>query len=48
MLLLASAGAAGVASTALAFTDDIRNSYESVERTGRVVATLAICINEYV
>ncbi|KAG8417222.1 hypothetical protein J3459_012516 [Metarhizium acridum] len=47
VLLFASASAAGVASTALAFTDEIRNSYESVERTGRVVAALAICINDY-
>ncbi|KAG5931252.1 hypothetical protein E4U53_001872, partial [Claviceps sorghi] len=43
--LLASAGAAGLATTALAFTDEIKNSYDSVERTGRVVAVLAICIN---
>lgn len=47
MLLVASTGAAGVASTALAFTDEIRSSYEAVERTGRVVAALVICINEY-
>ncbi|PHH62317.1 hypothetical protein CDD81_7237 [Ophiocordyceps australis] len=46
-LLLASAGAAGVAGTALAFTDDIKNSYEAVERTGRVAVALAICINDY-
>ncbi|QPG96599.1 hypothetical protein C2857_004700 [Epichloe festucae Fl1] len=46
-LLFASAGAAGIASTALAFTDEIKNSYDSVERTGRVVAALAICINDY-
>ncbi|KAG5928701.1 hypothetical protein E4U42_000130 [Claviceps africana] len=45
--LFASAGAAGIASTALAFTDEIKNSYDSVERTGRVVAVLAICINDY-
>ncbi|KAJ6440528.1 DUF92 domain protein [Purpureocillium lavendulum] len=47
VLLLASTGAAGVASTALAFTDDIKTSYEAAERTGRVIATLAICINDY-
>ncbi|UNI15834.1 hypothetical protein JDV02_002330 [Purpureocillium takamizusanense] len=47
VLLLASTGAAGVASTALAFTDDIKTSYEAAERTGRVVAALAICINDY-
>ncbi|KAG5982749.1 hypothetical protein E4U55_001401, partial [Claviceps digitariae] len=47
IFLFASAGAAGIASTALAFTDEIKNSYDSVERTGRVVAVLAICINDY-
>ncbi|KAG5992426.1 hypothetical protein E4U54_003648 [Claviceps lovelessii] len=47
VFLFASAGAAGIASTALAFTDEIKNSYDSVERTGRVVAVLAICINDY-
>ncbi|PNY26361.1 ABC1 family protein MCP2 [Tolypocladium capitatum] len=47
VLLYASAGVAAVASTALAFTDDIRNSYEAAERTGRVIAALAICINDY-
>ncbi|GAO14690.1 uncharacterized protein UV8b_04625 [Ustilaginoidea virens] len=47
VLLLSSAGAAGVAGTALAFTDEIKNSYDSVERTGRVVAALAMCINDY-
>lgn len=46
-LLLAATGAAGVATTTLAFTDDIKNSYEAAERTGRVVAALAICINDY-
>lgn len=48
VLLYASAGATGIAGTALAFSDEIKNSYDSVERTGRVVAVLAICINEYV
>lgn len=46
-LLYASAGTAAVAGTALAFTDDIKSGYEAAERTGRVVITLAICINEY-
>lgn len=36
----------GVAATGLAFTDDIRHAYEAVERTGRVVSTLFVCINE--
>ncbi|KAM4066164.1 ABC1 family protein [Hirsutella rhossiliensis] len=46
-LLYASTGAAGAAGTALAFTDEIKGGYEAVERTGRVVAALAICINDY-
>ncbi|PHH92151.1 hypothetical protein CDD83_8719 [Cordyceps sp. RAO-2017] len=46
-LLYASTGAAGVGATALAFTDEIKNGYEAAERTGRVVAALAICINDY-
>ncbi|KAI0811344.1 ABC1-domain-containing protein [Xylaria sp. FL0064] len=37
------AGSAGV----LAFTDDIKYGYEVTERTGRVAATLALCINDY-
>jgi len=44
ILLAATGGALGV--TTLAFTDEIRHSYEAVERTGRVVSTLALCINE--
>ncbi|CAK7565462.1 MAG: hypothetical protein SEPTF4163_003379 [Sporothrix epigloea] len=31
----------------LAFTDDIKQSYETVERTGRVAAALVLCINDY-
>jgi aarF domain-containing kinase len=47
-LLYASAGVGTVGATALAFTDDIKNSYEAAERTGRVAVALAVCINEYV
>jgi aarF domain-containing kinase len=47
LVLYASSGAAaGIG--ALAFTDDIKSGYESVERTGRVAAALGICINEWV
>ncbi|KAF4971428.1 hypothetical protein FSARC_1737 [Fusarium sarcochroum] len=46
-LLYASAGAATVGASALAFTDDIKNSYEAAERTGRVAVALAVCINDY-
>lgn len=45
-LLYASAGVGTVGATALAFTDDIKNSYEAAERTGRVAVALAVCINE--
>ncbi|KAF7563005.1 hypothetical protein G7046_g1120 [Stylonectria norvegica] len=45
--LYASAGAATVGATTLAFTDDIKTAYEAAERTGRVAAALGICINDY-
>jgi aarF domain-containing kinase len=32
--------------TALAFSDDIKHGYAAAERTGRVMTTLAVCINE--
>jgi aarF domain-containing kinase len=44
IFLAATTGALGV--TALAFTDDVKHSYRAVERTGRVVGTLFVCINE--
>lgn len=46
-LLFASTSAAVGGVTALAFIDDIKGAYEAAERSGRVVAGLAICINEY-
>lgn len=46
MLSSTSAAAGGIA--AFAFADDIKGMYEAVERSGRVVAGLIICINEYV
>ncbi|KAK0760204.1 hypothetical protein N5P37_007284 [Trichoderma harzianum] len=46
LILFASTGAAA-GTAALAFTDEIKNSYEAAERTGRVVAALAVCINDY-
>lgn len=45
IILTASGGAA--AATTLAFTDDIKQSYETVERTGRVASALVLCINDY-
>ena len=44
IFLATATGTLGV--TAVAFSDDIKHSYRGVERTGRVVGTLAVCINE--
>jgi aarF domain-containing kinase len=44
VLLAATGGALGLG--AISFTDDVKHAYEAVERTGRVVSTLALCINE--
>lgn len=46
LILFASTGAAA-GTAVLAFTDEIKNSYEAAERTGRVVVALAVCINDY-
>jgi aarF domain-containing kinase len=44
-VILATTGAAlGVG--AIAFTDDLKHAYHSAERSGRVLSTLAVCINE--
>ncbi|KAE9377859.1 ABC1 family protein [Stipitochalara longipes BDJ] len=45
VIVAAAGGALGV--TAVAFTDDVKHAYGAVERTGRVVSTLAVCINDY-
>ncbi|KAL1912929.1 hypothetical protein Sste5344_001016 [Sporothrix stenoceras] len=45
-ILYAASGGAATA-TILAFTDDIKQSYETVERTGRVATALIVCINDY-
>ena len=44
--LVFASGSAVAGATFLAFTDDIKASYETVERTGRVAVALAVCINE--
>ena len=44
VVLAAAGGSFGVG--ALAFTDDVKHAYAAVQRTGRVVSTLAVCINE--
>ncbi|RFU27927.1 hypothetical protein B7463_g8418, partial [Scytalidium lignicola] len=45
-VLLAATGGAFVVG-GLAFTDDIKHAYKAAERTGRVITTLAVCINDY-
>jgi aarF domain-containing kinase len=44
-VLLATAGG-GAAAMLLSVGDDVKNSYEAIERTGRVASTLVLCINE--
>lgn len=44
--ILFASGSAVAGASVLAFTDDIKASYETVERTGRVAVGLAVCINE--
>lgn len=45
MYWAAAGGSAGA--SLLFFGDDIRHGWLAAERTGRVVSTLAVCINEY-
>jgi len=45
-VLIAAAATGGIGATALAFGDDVKHAYEAMERTGRVISTLAVCINE--
>jgi aarF domain-containing kinase len=44
LLLASTAGAAGVASFFLA--DEVKHAYGAAERSGRVLSTLAVCVNE--
>lgn len=46
ILLTATLGSALV--TAAVYPDDFKHAYKACERSGRVVAGLAACINEYV
>ena len=48
VLFLATASGMLGAGTALAFPDDIKHTYIGVQRTGRVIRTLALCMNEWV
>ncbi|TVY51322.1 ABC1 family protein MCP2-like [Lachnellula cervina] len=45
LLAVAATGTVGV--TALAFGDDVRHAVQGMERTGRVITTLAVCVNDY-
>ncbi|KAI1370163.1 ABC1-domain-containing protein [Hypoxylon crocopeplum] len=45
--VLTATATAATGAGVLAFTDDIKYGYETTERTGRVAAALAICINDY-
>lgn len=44
---LAAAGGALTASAAF-LSDEIKHGYNAVERSARVMSTLAVCVNEYV
>ncbi|KAI0099466.1 ABC1-domain-containing protein [Daldinia grandis] len=45
--VLTAATTAAAGAGVLAFTDDIKAGYDATERSGRVAATLALCINDY-
>ncbi|KAL1968785.1 hypothetical protein VTN77DRAFT_1146 [Rasamsonia byssochlamydoides] len=45
VIIAAAGGTLGVA--ALTFSDEIKHAYAAAARTGRVVSTLAVCINDY-
>lgn len=44
--VVAAAAVGGLGVTGLAFGDDVKHAYKAVERSGRVVSTLAVNINE--
>ncbi|KAJ9607720.1 hypothetical protein H2200_007798 [Cladophialophora chaetospira] len=43
----AAAGGGAAGAGVLAFGDDIKHGWRAAERTGRVVSTLVVCINDY-
>lgn len=47
-VLYTSAAGLGIAATAVAFNDDAKHIAGAAQRTGRVVSTLFVNINEYV
>jgi aarF domain-containing kinase len=46
VILAAAATGGGIAATAVAFAEPVQHAYEAAERTGRVVGTLLVCVNE--
>lgn len=49
VLLAATGGAVGaMGAGALALTDDVKHRYTAVQRSGRVLTTLVLCINELI
>ena len=46
-MLLAAGGGAAATAGLMAFGDDVKYTYEAVERTGRVATALAVCVNDY-
>ncbi|PBP25042.1 ABC1 family protein [Diplocarpon rosae] len=44
---IAATALGGVGALLLAFGDDVKHAYGAAERSGRVVSTLAMCINDY-
>jgi aarF domain-containing kinase len=44
-VILAAAGG-GAAAMLLSVGDDVKNTYEAMERSGRVVSALVLCVNE--
>lgn len=47
VVAIAATGTVGLGATVLVFGDDVKHAYKAAERTGRVVSTLAVCINDY-
>ncbi|TVY50037.1 ABC1 family protein-like protein [Lachnellula occidentalis] len=46
-VLLAAAATGTIGATALAFSDDVKHVVKGMERTGRVITTLGVCVNDY-
>ncbi|KAF2275141.1 ABC1 family protein [Westerdykella ornata] len=45
--IVIAAGAGGIAAAAVIFNDEARHAFTAVQRSGRVLSTLFICINDY-